>query len=60
MHIALPSPNPEEEGSNTNLETFHFEQDSLERASNKSSASYDPSHNTETLPATQRTMTTTA
>ena len=43
-----------------NLETFNFEQDSLERASNKSSASYDPSHNTETLPATQRTMTTTA
>jgi len=60
MHIALPSPSPEEEGSNNNPGTFIFDQDSLERASNKSSTSYDASHNTETLPATQKTMTTTA
>ena len=60
MQIALPSPSPQDEISNNNPGTFHFDQDSLEEASIKSSTSYDASHNTETLPATQRTMTTTA
>ena len=60
MHIALPSPNQIDEGSNNNPEAFEFDRNSLDNASNNSSTSYDPSHNTETLPATQKTMTTTA
>ena len=51
MHIGLPSPSHDEHDTAFSYQADDDDNNSFDNISNLSSTSYDPSHNTATLPA---------